>query len=312
MRSNKKQPIELITILGPTATGKTRLAVKIANKINGEIISADSRQIYCGMDIGTGKDLSEYSINGQNIPYHLIDIINPDEDYNVHRFQKEFYDCYNDIHERNKFPILCGGTGLYLDSILLDYKFEPIVANMELRETLEKFSKDELIIKFKKLDKGLYKDWNIDTKRRVIRGIELALGQGKPETNSKPKDLSKTCILGINYSREIIRDRITLRLKDRLENGMINEVEKLLRNGMKKDRLNYFGLEYKFIGRFLDGEINKNELFELLNTAIHQFAKRQRSWFRRMEKRGIKINWIEQGNLKEALKIIEPYVKNLI
>lgn len=309
MAYNKNQPFELITVLGPTATGKTRLAVELANRLNGEIISADSRQIYRGMDIGTGKDLEDYSIDGKNILYHLIDILDPTEDYNVFRFQNDFQKVYNNIQSRKTLPILCGGTGLYLDSILLNYKFEPIDANTELRKELESKSIDELMKQLKNLDLNLFNNWNLDTKRRIIRGIELALENGSPETNSRANDLSRTCILGVHYPTEIIRDRITNRLKIRLENGMIEEVELLLKNGLPKERLDYFGLEYKFIGRYLDGELIKDELFELLNIAIHQFAKRQRSWFRRMEKRGVKINWIKEGNLETAMNVIEPYLE---
>jgi len=304
MASNKKQPLELITVLGATATGKTGLAVKLANLLNGEIISADSRQIYRGMDIGTGKDIEEYNIDDKKIPYYLIDILDPTEDYNVCRFQDEFELAYTDIHERHKLPILCGGTGLYLDSVLLNYRFEPIDANTKLRESLESKSKVELAIQLQALDSNLYKNWNTDTKRRIIRGIELALKNGNPETNSKPNDLSKTCVLGVQFPREIIRERITARLKFRLDNGMIGEVEMLLKNGLPKERLNYFGLEYKFIGQYLDDKLTKNELFELLNIAIHQFAKRQSSWFRRLEKRGVNIYWVEEGSLEMAMKII--------
>ena len=309
MAYNKNQPFELITVLGPTATGKTRLAVELANRLNGEIISADSRQIYRGMDIGTGKDLEDYSFDGKNILYHLIDILDPTEDYNVFRFQNDFQKVYNNIQNRKTLPIICGGTGLYLDSILLNYKFEPIDANTELRKELESKSIDELMKQLKKLDLNLFNNWNLDTKRRIIRGIELALENGNPETNSRANDLSRTCILGVHYPTEIIRDRITNRLKIRLENGIFEEVELLLKNGLPKERLDYFGLEYKFIGRYLDGELIKDELFELLNIAIHQFAKRQRSWFRRMEKRGVKINWIKEGNLETAMNIIEPYLE---
>ena len=309
MVSNKNQTFELITILGPTATGKTGLAVKLSNLLNGEIISADSRQIYRGMDIGTGKDIEEYCINRNNIPYHLIDILDPSENYNVCRFQTEFQTAYNNIHERGKLPILCGGTGLYLDSVLLNYRFEPIEANTELRENLDSKTKEKLAEQLQTLDPNLYENWNTDTKRRIIRGIELAMENGNPETNSTPNNLSNTCVLGVHYPREIIRERITSRLQFRLQNGMIEEVETLLKNGLPKERLNYFGLEYKFIRQFLDNELTKNELFELLNIAIHQFAKRQSSWFRRMEKRGVNIHWVEEGNLKTAIQIIEPYLK---
>ncbi|MBC8311853.1 MAG: tRNA (adenosine(37)-N6)-dimethylallyltransferase MiaA [Candidatus Marinimicrobia bacterium] len=305
MASNKKQPLELISILGPTATGKTGLAVQLANQLNGEIISADSRQIYRGMDIGTGKDLEEYSLNGKQIPYHLIDILDPTDDYNVCRFQTEFQTVYKAIHERKKLPILCGGTGLYLDSVLLNYRFEPIDANTELRENLESKSMEELVTKLRNLDPKLFENWNIDTKRRVIRGIELAMGNGNPEINSAPDDLSKTCVLGVHYPREIIRERITSRLNYRLDNGMIEEVKELLKNGLPKERLNYFGLEYKFIRQFLDDEITKDDLFKLLNIAIHQFAKRQSTWFRRMEKRGVNIHWINRGDVNLAMEILE-------
>ncbi len=304
MASNKKQPLELITILGPTATGKTGLAVQLANQLSGEIISADSRQIYRGMDIGTGKDLDDYSINGNNIPYHLIDILDPSEDYNVCRFQTDYQTAYHKIHEQGQLPILCGGTGLYLDSVLLNYRFEPIDANAELRENLESKSKDELANQLQALDSNLFENWNTDTKRRIIRGIELAMESGTPETNSTPNDLTKTCVLGVKYPREIIRERITTRLKYRLENGMIEEVETLRKNGLDKERLNYFGLEYKFIRRYLDDELTKDVLFELLNIAIHQFAKRQGSWFRRMEKRGIEIHWIDCGDVNLAMDIL--------
>ena len=306
MASNKKQPLELITVLGPTATGKTALAVQLANLLDGEIISADSRQIYRGMDIGTGKDFEDYNIDGKKIPYHLVDILDPREDYNVSRFQDEFKVAYHDIHNSGKLPILCGGTGLYLDSVLLNYNFAPIEANSELRNNLEAKSKDELEVQLKELDSELYEKWNTDTKRRIIRGIELAMENGTPELNSANKNLSNICVLGVQYPREIIRERITARLKFRLDNGMIEEVEMLLKNGLPKERLNYFGLEYKFIRRFLDGELTQEELFELLNIAIHQFAKRQSSWFRRMEKRGVNIHWVEKGNLETAMKIINP------
>ena len=304
MASNKKPKNDLIVVLGPTATGKTKLAVKLSILLNGEIISADSRQIYRGMDIGTGKDLDEYSINGKKIPVHLIDILEPNQNYNVYRFQSECEAAYHDIHNRKKQPILCGGTGLYLDSVLFNYRFEPIVANSKLRKNLELKSKDELAKKLQNLDANLFNNWNTDTKRRIIRGIELAMGKGNPETYSTPKNLSNICVFGVQFPREIIRQRITTRLKYRLENGMIEEVEGLLENGLSKERLDYFGLEYKFIRRYLDDELTKDELFELLNIAIHQFAKRQSSWFRRMERRGINIHWVDFGDVNLAMEIL--------
>ena len=309
MENKEKPSLELITILGPTASGKTKLAVNLAYSYDGEIISADSRQIYRGMDIGTGKDLDEYHFNGQNIPYHLINIIDPTENYSVYHFQKEFYLVKNNIKNNGKLPILCGGTGLYLDSILLDYKFENIDANQNLREKLESKSKEYLIKYLKNLNKEFFEKWNIDTKRRIIRGIELAIKNGKPEIYSKPNKNLNSCTIGIRYPRDVIKKRITSRLDYRLNNGMIEEVEMLIQNGLPKTRLDYFGLEYKFVRKYLDGELVKEELFELLNIAIHQFAKRQSSWFRRMEKRGVKIYWIDEGNVEKAINYVNKHMK---
>ena len=298
--------IKLITVLGPTATGKTNLAVKIASLIDSEIISADSRQIYKGMDIGTGKDLDEYQLDNKSIPYHLIDIINPNENYSVYSFQKDFHVIYNQILKRNKFPILCGGTGLYIESILLNYQISSTKPDYALRNNLEKLSKSELLKFFKDLDETAYRNWKCDTKQRIIRGIEISL-KGDVRSNSEiyELDLDKTIILGIYMDRNVIRERITKRLEYRLNNGMIEEVESLLKNGVVTiDRLNYFGLEYKYLGHFLDKKISYEEMFNKLNTAIHKFAKKQMTFFRRMEKRGVNINWINDGDFEEVLNVI--------
>ena len=299
--------INLITVLGPTATGKTNLAVNIAQQFSSEIISADSRQIYKGMDIGTGKDLAEYNVNGELTPYHLIDIINPNQDYSVYSFQREFHKVYNNILKKNKLPILCGGTGLYIESVLLNYKMSNIKPNQHLRKDLEKLSKDELLIFFKNIDLEASKDWKCDTKQRIIRGIEIALSKDLIKSSkSQPKlDLSKAIVLGIKMERDIIRAKITDRLEHRLSNGMIEEVNQLLSNDvLTLERLNYFGLEYKYIGYYLSKKISYEEMFSKLNTAIHKFAKKQMTFFRRMEKRGVNINWIRNGDLEEALDII--------
>ena len=307
---NDNNNIKLITIVGPTATGKTNLAVTIANRIDSEIISADSRQIYKGMDIGTGKDLNEYKINNKSIPYHLIDIIHPNEDYSVYSFQKDFHITYNDILTKNKCPILCGGTGLYIESVLLNYKMSSIKPDYALRNKLEKLSKNKLHDMFQDLNNKVPNNWKCDTKQRIIRGIEIALKNNQNIKSTKYElDLNKVIVIGIHIDIEKRRKKITQRLQYRLSNGMIEEVEKLLDGGLSPDRLNYFGLEYKFIGQYFSGKVNKNDLFQKLNSAIHRYAKRQMTFFRRMEKRGIKINWLESPDIQHALKIIHQHSK---
>mgnify|MGYP006172918151 CR=1 FL=1 len=306
---NISDNIKLITILGPTATGKTNLAVNIAQELPSEIISADSRQIYRGMNIGTGKDLEEYNIGDKHIPYHLIDIVSPSQDYSVYSFQKEFHKTHNDILKRNRFPILCGGTGLYIESVLLNYEMSSIKPNQPLRKSLETLSKNELLTLFNDIDSKAYSHWKCDTKQRIIRGIEIASSKDNSVERDfihQPKiDLSKVVVLGIGMGREKIRQKITQRLEYRLKHGMIEEVEELLSNDLVTfERLNYFGLEYKYIGYYLNQKISYEDMFSKLNTAIHKFAKKQRTFFRRMEKRGININWIENGNFQEALDII--------
>ena len=297
----------LIVILGPTATGKTNLAVQIAKRYSAEIISGDSRQVYKGMDIGTGKDIEEYTIDGQTIPYHLIDIISPTQDYSVFQFQKDFYKCYKEIRSRKSIPILCGGTGLYLESILLNYNMAEVNPNPKLRKKLEKESHEELIQKLKELNPKLHNTTNLSSKKRTIRAIEIGLFEEKG-TGKREKDVHfNYCVIGIVPERKIVRDRITNRLKVRLKSGLIDEVENLLKNGLNRDRLDYFGLEYKFIGQFLDGSINYNDMFQKLNTAIHQLSKRQMTFFRRMEKRGIQINWVEKNEFEGVSEILTKY-----
>jgi len=304
---NINDNINLITILGPTATGKTNLAVKIAQLFPSEIISADSRQIYKGMNIGTGKDLDEYNINNKQIPYHLIDIINPDQDYSVYSFQKEFHKIHNNILGQNKLAILCGGTGLYIESVLLNYEMSNIKPNYTLRNDLDKLSKNELLDFFKNIDLEASKNWKCDTKQRIIRGIEIASSKDKNKFNEQPSKLNllDSIVLGIKMNRDKIRQRITARLEYRFNNGMIEEVEKLVSDNLVTfERLDYFGLEYKYVGHYLNKKISYDEMFNKLNTAIHKFAKKQMTFFRRMEKRGININWVENGSLEKALDVI--------
>ncbi len=307
MSSNKKE-LNFIVVTGPTATGKTKVAVNIAYQFNGEIISADSRQIYRGMDIGTGKDLNEYNINNSEIPYHLIDILDPIENYSVYQFQRDFLSTYNDIIERNKLPILCGGTGLYIESILLKYKLENAPGpNQKLRQDLQNKSMEELLELLKDISPQNYDDPSKkDTKNRIIRVLEIELNKisNQPDIFIN-QEIDNFLVIGIQQERQNNRDLIKKRLIERMNAGLIDEVKKLLENGLPKSRLDYFGLEYKFVGAYLKNELTKDELTDKLHIAICQFAKRQMSWFRRMEKRGIKINWVNPADKDHITSLIK-------
>ena len=301
---------DLLTILGPTATGKTQLAVQLAHKLGGEIISADSRQVYRGMDIGTGKDLTEYNLNRKSIPYHLIDVVDPFEEYNAAQFQKDFQKVSTDIRKREKLPILCGGTGFYIKAVLMDFQLSKTEPNKQLRQKLENWKLEDLINELETISPGASANTPVDTKRRVIRAIEVAknrrqkIGDRDNEIQNPKSKIQNPIVLGVNYPREVIRERITTRLHYRLENGMIEEVELLLKNGVTHERLDRFGLEYRFISHYLQGQLSRDEMAEKLNTAIHQFAKKQMTFFRNMEKNGIKIHWIPEGDFETALGII--------
>ena len=299
---NKKYNFDLIIILGATATGKTNLAVKIADKLNGEIISADSRQIYKKMDIGTGKDYEEYIINNNKIPYHLIDILDPNVDYSVYQFQKDFKKSYEKIKSKNKIPILCGGTGLYIESILLDYPLVDSSPDYDFRKKMEMETIEDLR---KIAGENFIKNSNeseMYNKRRIIRYIEKLNVQ-----NKNPKQIIKIdspLILGTNFQRDVIRKKIATRLLSRFDKGLIKEVENLINDGIAHERLESIGLEYKYISYYLKNQLTKEELKIKLTTAIQQFAKRQLSWFRRMERRSIKINWVENADINIAMDII--------
>lgn len=283
---------KLITILGPTATGKTTLAAHLAHKINGEIISADSRQVYRKMDIGTGKDLSDFHVNGEKIPYHLIDIADAGYKYNLYEYQKDFFRVYEEIKAREKTPILCGGTGLYIEAVLKGYQLMEVPPDLNLRKSLEEKSLEELSEILSGLKK-LHNVSEIDTKKRVVRAIEIeTYYKCHPESNLTFPALDYI-LFGIHFSREIQKKRITERLRQRLENGMIEEAEKLLDAGLTPDDLIYYGLEYKFLALYLTEKISHVEMFRLLEIAIHQFSKRQMTWYRKMEKNGFKINWMD-------------------
>lgn len=291
----------LITILGPTATGKTKLAVQLADCFNGEIISADSRQVYRGMNIGTGKDLSEYFIDGRQIPYHLIDIIDPTEEFNLFSFQQGFYKSFDEIKSKNKLPFLVGGTGMYLSSVLQKYTLGKADFEKE-KQILSSYSDDELRYILKDLNPTLHNTTDLNDRERIIKAIAVS----KTEQEKTEAQNIESLVIGVNLSRDEIKKRITARLKKRLdEEGMIDEVKTLMDSGVSYDKMIFFGLEYKFIAKYLTGELNKNDMFQKLNSAIHSFAKRQMTWFRKMEKEGVVINWIDGPDFNKAKELIE-------
>ena len=300
----------MITILGPTASGKTSLAAALAARISSldadlsgipakgaEIISADSRQVYRGMDIGTGKDLADYTIQGKQIPYHLIDICEPGTKYNLFEYQQDFYDAYQDIKKRGAFPILCGGTGLYIESVLKGYHLSPVPQNPELRESLAHKSLDELAEMLKELKaktgSNMHNRTDVDTAQRAIRAIEIEsynLEHPMPERELPPVN---SLIIGVSIDRDARREKISRRLKQRLDEGMVDEIKGLLDLGIPAENLIYYGLEYKFITEYVIGKTSYDEMYRGLEIAIHQFAKRQMTWFRGMERRGFTIHWVD-------------------
>ncbi len=300
----------LITILGPTATGKTTLAAHLAAEIDGEIVSADSRQLYRGMDIGTGKDLDDYIVDGKAIPYHLLDIKDPGYEYNVFEFQKDFIEAFNDIVLRNKIPVLCGGTGLYLESVLQMYRMHDVPENKNLRKHLSKKSDQDLIGILTSL-KILHNVSDTNDRKRMIRAIEIQhYNLEHPDEIIEFPDYN-SLIFGVHFEREIIRERITRRLRSRLEHGMLDEIRTLLNSGLQAEQLTFYGLEYRYLTEHVTGKLSYDEMFTKLNTAIHQFAKRQMTWFRRMEKKGTKIDWIDGSlDIDEKADYIKLRIKN--
>lgn len=296
----------MITILGPTASGKTSLAAALAVDVKGEILSADSRQVYREMDIGTGKDLDDYVVEGKRIPYHLIDIAEPGTKYNLFRYQQDFTVAYSDIISRGVTPILCGGTGLYIEAVLKGYALSSVPQNLPLREQLAGKSLDELTIMLEELKARngavMHNTTDVDSAQRAIRAIEIETYNIDNQADKRQMPGIDTLIIGVNIDRNLRRKRISERLKQRLEDGMIDEISSLLKRGIQADDLIYYGLEYKYITQYVIGKITYNEMFEGLEIAIHQFAKRQMTWFRGMERRGFVINWID-ANLKTNEKI---------
>jgi tRNA dimethylallyltransferase len=301
----------LITVLGPTAVGKTTFAAHLALSLNAEIISADSRQVFRGMDIGTGKDLRDYRIDNQVITSHLIDIAEPGTEYNVFQFQRDFQTAYASIIERGKTPLLCGGTGMYLESVLLSYNLVEVPTDKILRQQLYAFSNKQLIARIESY-RTLHNTTDILDRERLIRAIEIENFKLHNANQPIEIDFSKTPVFGIRFDRKIVRERITARLTQRLDEGMLEEVQQLLDSGISKEQLTFYGLEYKFVTQYLSGELAYSEMFRLLNTAIHQFAKRQMTWYRRMENKGIKIFWLEgEDGLTLNLEKAIHYLKSI-
>jgi tRNA dimethylallyltransferase len=278
----------LLVILGPTASGKTRLAVAAARELGGEIISADSRQVFRRMDIGTGKDLGEYG----EVPGHLIDILEPGEEFSVFAFQRLFSEAFAQITARGRLPILAGGTGLYLDAVLRGYRLLTVPEDPALRSELAELSLKELQARLLALNPQLHNSTDLLERERLVRAIEIARGTAAGAAEPAQLPLLNPLVFGIRIEREILRQRITARLRERLHNGMIEEVAALLAAGIPAERLDYYGLEYRFISRYLSGRLNRNDMFQQLNAAIHDFAKKQENWFRRMEKQGVPIIWL--------------------
>lgn len=303
-----------VIILGPTAVGKTAIGVNVASYFNAEIISADSRQTYCKLDIGSGKDLDEYVVNGKQIPYHLIDIVSLPTEYNVYNYQQDFYKAFSDIKSRNVLPVIVGGTGMYLDAIVRDYQLVILPENPELHKQLEETPLEVLAARLLELQPDLHTKCDLQEKDRVIKALEIieAKKQGVISTSSQRPEINPF-IIGTTLPRAKMWENISIRLKERLENGMLEEVQSIHDSGITWERLEKLGLEYRFCSEFLQGKIaTKEELYEKLFIAIRQFAKRQETWFRMMEKKGVKINWLQseskEDRIKEAIDLVS---KNL-
>ena len=295
--------IPMITILGPTASGKTDIATHLAAELSAEIISADSRQVYRRMDIGTGKDLADYVVDGKRVPYHLIDIVEPGTKYNLFEYQRDFLEAYNDIRSRGKNVILCGGTGLYIESVLKGYRLIPVPENKELRHKLEGKSLLELTSILERLkaenNSNMHNSTDVDTSKRAIRAIEIEMAYKEAHIEERTFPKIDNVIIGVGIDRDLRRMKITRRLDQRLQDGMVDEVKSLLDSGIPADDLIYYGLEYKFVTEYILGKLTFEEMHRSLEIAIHQFAKRQMTWFRGMERRGFTIHWIDAADSME-------------
>ncbi len=305
MNSRPDSVYNILVILGPTAAGKTRLAAKVASVIGGEIISADSRQVYRGMDIGTGKDLGDYQVDGQAIPYHLIDILPPAKEFDVFTYQKLFYRTFLQLRQKGTVPIMAGGTGLYIDAVLRGYRMREVPENPGLRNELAGEDWTALTRRLRDLRPRLHNTTDLTDRARLIRALEIAefeLSRGVESGLEQPE--IRAFVIGIHWERGILRRRITVRLEQRLAGGLIDEVERLLASGIGHERLETLGLEYRYVSRYLRGRLSREDMQRELNIRIHQFAKRQLTWFRRMERQGLKIHWIEGGDDASAMRLI--------
>ena len=302
---------DLITILGPTASGKTSLAAALAARLKTEIISGDSRQVYRRMDLGTGKDLSDYVVDGYKVPYHLIDIVEPGYKYNVFEYQRDFLISYESIKQKGRLPVLCGGTGMYLESILKGYKLMPVPENPELRTRLANHSLEELTEILSRY-KILHNSTDVDTVKRAIRAIEIEEYYATHPVPEREFPALNSLIIGVDIDRELRREKITRRLKQRLEEGMVDEVRRLIEQGISPDDLIYYGLEYKYLTLYVIGKLSYEEMFNGLEIAIHQFAKRQMTWFRGMERRGFNIHWVNATlPMEEKIAFVKEKLKEI-
>lgn len=300
---------DLIVICGPTASGKTALGVQIALQTNGEIISADSRQVYRGMDIGTGKDLKEYQTTEKSIRYHLIDVADPAQIYTLFHYQNDFYETFDKIVSRKHLPIMVGGTGLYIEAVLKNYDIPAIPENPQLRAELMNEEKSELEKKLFNLSKPIYEKTDRSSKKRIIRALEVAMSEQIATPKHHKSRKIEPLVLCTKWERVKLRQRIDARLEARFKEGMIEEVRKLLQSGISRERFSLFGMEYKHVASFIDGEVDYETMVKELRQSIHQLAKRQETWFRGMERRGFKVNWINEANVQSALEIVEKAMK---
>ncbi len=300
---------DLIAILGPTASGKTPFAAALADVLDTEIISADSRQIYRGMDLGTGKDLVDYTVNGKQIPDHLIDIAEPAYKYNVFEYQRDFLTADDSIKQKGKLPVLCGGTGMYLEAVLKGYRLLPVPENPELRTRLADKSLEELTEMLKQY-KSLHNTTDVDTAKRAIRAIEIEEYYAHTPVDERAFPKLNSLIIGVDIDRELRREKISRRLRQRLDEGMVDEVRRLIESGIQPDDLIYYGLEYKYLTLYAIGKLTYEEMYKELETAIHQFAKRQMTWFRGMERRGFTIHWMDAGlPMEEKIAFVQAKLK---